>query len=72
MSVQFDDIQPEHMADLEPGVLGWLKSMPSLCSRIKIESLYEQAVIEQQEEVKEVKREELLHIPKDLDYFAYD
>ncbi|KAJ8945144.1 hypothetical protein NQ318_001609 [Aromia moschata] len=41
---------------------------PSLENRLHIEALYEAAAAEQFEEVREVRREEALMIPKDLDY----
>ena len=40
-----------------------------LCAKLKAEALYETYVIEQREEIEEIRKDEQLEIPTDLDYF---
>lgn len=51
-----------------PELLGWLKDDHITCSRIKIESMYEHAVDLQARDVEDVRRDEALIIPSDIDY----
>lgn len=54
-----------------PKLLGWLKDDHIICSRIKIESLYEHAIELQAKDVEDVRRDETLIIPSDIDYTSY-
>ena len=40
-----------------------------LCAKLKSEAVYELFVLEQREEINEIRRDEQLEIPTDLDYF---
>lgn len=44
---------------------------PILCERIKIESVYAEAVESQEEEAHQIRSEEALLIPDDIDYSEY-
>lgn len=48
-----------------------LATDPLLCRRIKIESLYETAVSDQEEDAFMLRSEEALIIPDDIDYLEY-
>lgn len=50
--------------------LAWICENPNLCSRIKIEALYESAIKHQEIEVNEIRRDEALRIPKNIDYLS--
>lgn len=60
----------EDICNLDPVVLGWLKENPELCNRVKVEALYDRVVKEQAKEVLEIRRDEELGIPKDIDYLS--
>lgn len=70
MSIGIDEIEAEHIAELEPETLGWIKNNGELCRRLKIESIYEMAIGDQAKEVEEVRRDEKLVIPDSIDYFS--
>lgn len=70
LSIYADGIEVKDIINLEPKLLGWLLDDPLLCSRLKIEALYDKAIGEQAKEVEEVRRDESLKIPRNIDYFA--
>ncbi|XP_055704572.1 protein MTO1 homolog, mitochondrial isoform X2 [Phlebotomus papatasi] len=70
LSIPADGITAQHIADLEPGVLGWIRDDPLLCERLKIEATYELVVADQARDVEEVRRDEQLIIPRNIDYFS--
>lgn len=70
MSISDDEIEAEHIAELYPETLGWVKHNKELCRRLKIESMYEMAIGDQAKEVEEVRRDEKLIIPTTIDYFS--
>jgi tRNA uridine 5-carboxymethylaminomethyl modification enzyme len=41
-----------------------------LCNRVKIEAIYERVVKEQEKEVLQIKREEKMEIPRNMDYLS--
>lgn len=51
-------------------MLGWIKDDPELCNRVKIEAVYERFVQFQAVEVKEIRRDESMYIPKGIDYLS--
>lgn len=65
-----DSPSVEQVCELDPAVLGWIKDDVELCKRIKIESLYAFVVKEQAKEVEEVRRDESLLIPTEIDYLS--
>jgi tRNA U34 5-carboxymethylaminomethyl modifying enzyme MnmG/GidA len=70
LSVSHDEVTVEKLAKALPDVFTHLVNDRNLSQRLKIEALYETALIEQQEEVMEVKRDEALRIPSHIDYTA--
>lgn len=68
LAMSNDNITCEDLAKVEES-LKWLSGEPQIAQRIKIEALYEFSVKEQMKDVTEVRREEMLVIPKDIDYF---
>ncbi|XP_037043898.1 protein MTO1 homolog, mitochondrial [Bradysia coprophila] len=70
MSIGTAEIEAEHIADLYPEELDWVKHNSTLCRRLKIESLYEMAIVGQAKEVEEVRRDEKMIIPSTIDYFS--
>jgi tRNA uridine 5-carboxymethylaminomethyl modification enzyme len=59
----------QQICELNPS-LKWIADNADLCSRIKIEAMYENAIKSQENEVKEIQRDEALRIPKDIDYLS--
>lgn len=51
-----------------PDLFEWLKDDDIICGRIKIESVYEHAIELQAKDVEDVRRDEGLLIPNDIDY----
>lgn len=60
----------EDICDLDPTALGWIKEVPKLCSRVKIEAMYHRVCQEQEKEVMEIRRDEMQIIPKNIDYLS--
>lgn len=60
----------EEICDLDPKVLGWIQNDRELCNRVKIEAMYERVVKEQEKEVIQIKQDETLKIPKNMDYLS--
>lgn len=72
---------PWNLSDAEDGInlaqlnsalkneqLSSLLSDPVLCQRLKFESVYQDAVEDQAEDVNQIRKEEALFIPDDIDY----
>ncbi|KAH8321466.1 hypothetical protein KR074_005574 [Drosophila pseudoananassae] len=70
LSIPADNITVEQLIGLHPNELSWLADDWNLAERIKIEALYSFFVEEQQRDVEDVRREERLTIPADIDYFS--
>lgn len=60
----------EDICDLDPTTLGWIKEDSELCNRVKIEAMYHRVVKEQAKEVMEIRRDESLLIPRNIDYLS--
>ncbi|KAL3856831.1 hypothetical protein ACJMK2_011544 [Sinanodonta woodiana] len=58
------------LADIVPDKFGHLKQNKSLCTKLYIEAKYAYEVENQQEELEEVRRDEQLKLPEDLDYLS--
>lgn len=69
LSFSSDVVEVEQIAELHPEELGWVKHNHELCRRLKIEAQYDMFIGKQAEEVEEVRREEKLIIPANIDYF---
>ncbi|XP_067627731.1 protein MTO1 homolog, mitochondrial [Eurosta solidaginis] len=70
LGIPADNISLAQMIDLQPDELRWLQNETAICDRIKIEALYDYFVAEQQRDVEDVRRDEGLAIPTNIDYFA--
>ncbi|XP_058829847.1 protein MTO1 homolog, mitochondrial [Topomyia yanbarensis] len=70
LAITVEDIITEHLCDLEPTMLGWIKEDSLLCERLKIEALYSLSILDQAKEVEEVQKHELLQIPRSIDYLS--
>ncbi|CAD7012472.1 unnamed protein product [Ceratitis capitata] len=70
LGIPADNIMLNHLIELRPEELGWLRNEPGICERLKIEALYAYFVEEQQRDVADVRRDEGLVIPANIDYFA--
>lgn len=68
LAMSNDNISCEDLAKVDSS-LKWISSEPQIAQRIKIEALYEFFVGEQMKDVEAVRKEEMLVIPKDIDYF---
>ncbi|NWR52873.1 MTO1 protein, partial [Regulus satrapa] len=70
--LQYQDANMDILAKAIPDPLGKLAQWKELAERLKIEAAYEWCVVNQQQEMEEVRRDEALQLPEDLDYFAID
>ncbi|NXK24407.1 MTO1 protein, partial [Arenaria interpres] len=70
--LQYPEATVEVLARAVPEPLGKLAQWRELAERLKIEAAYEWCVVNQQQEMEEVRRDEALQLPEDLDYFAID
>ncbi|XP_072711391.1 protein MTO1 homolog, mitochondrial isoform X2 [Ciconia boyciana] len=70
--LQYPEANMEVLARAVPEPLGKLAQWRELAERLKIEAAYEWCVVNQQQEIEEVRRDEALRLPEDLDYFAID
>lgn len=68
LSFTDEKLKMEDFVKHYPVLLGWLKDDDIICSRIKIESMYEHAIELQTKDVEDVRRDEGLIIPSDIDY----
>lgn len=64
------DIQPMHIANVEPEFLKFIQDDERLAQRIKIQAIYENALHAQAQDVAEVQRDEQMEIPRDVDYMS--
>jgi tRNA U34 5-carboxymethylaminomethyl modifying enzyme MnmG/GidA len=56
---------------LADGRLSHLVSDPLLCQRLQIDSLYSNAIDDQEVDAVQIRAEEALAIPDDIDYLEY-
>lgn len=70
LGVPADNITVDQLINLCPDELGWLRDDDGMANRLKIEALYAFFVDEQQRDVEDVRREERLCIPADIDYYS--
>ncbi|XP_001360830.1 protein MTO1 homolog, mitochondrial [Drosophila pseudoobscura] len=70
LAIPADNITVDKLINLFPTELSWLRDDNNLAERLKIEALYSFFVEEQQRDVEDVRREERLAIPADIDYFS--
>ncbi|XP_009698479.1 PREDICTED: protein MTO1 homolog, mitochondrial, partial [Cariama cristata] len=70
--LQYPEANMEVLARAVPDPLAKLAQWRELSERLKIEAAYEWCVVSQQQEIEEVRRDEALRLPEDLDYFAID
>ncbi|XP_032537330.1 protein MTO1 homolog, mitochondrial isoform X3 [Chiroxiphia lanceolata] len=70
--LQYQDVSMEVLAKAVPECLDKLAQWRQLAERLKIEAAYEWCVVNQQQEIEEVRRDEALQLPEDIDYFAID
>lgn len=70
LSVSHDEITVEKLTKALPDVFSQLGNDRNLNQRLRTEALYEAALVEQQEEVMEIRRDEALRIPSHIDYSA--
>ncbi|NXL43731.1 MTO1 protein, partial [Podilymbus podiceps] len=70
--LQYPEANMQVLARAIPEPLGKLAQWRELAERLKIEAAYEWCVVNQQQEIEEVRRDEALRLPEDLDYFAID
>ncbi|XP_030411620.1 protein MTO1 homolog, mitochondrial [Gopherus evgoodei] len=70
--LQYPEVTMELLARAIPEPLRKFAEWRELAERLKIEAVYEWHVASQQQEIEEVRRDEALQLPEDLDYFAID
>uniref|UniRef100_G3UUN2 Mitochondrial tRNA translation optimization 1 n=1 Tax=Meleagris gallopavo TaxID=9103 RepID=G3UUN2_MELGA len=70
--LRYPEANMDILARAIPEPLRKLAEWRELSERLKIEAAYEWCVINQQQEIEEVRRDEALRLPEDIDYFAID
>ncbi|OXB62639.1 hypothetical protein ASZ78_016934 [Callipepla squamata] len=70
--LRYPEANMEILARAIPEPLRKLAEWRELSERLKIEAAYEWCVANQQQEIEEVRRDEALQLPEDIDYFAID
>uniref|UniRef100_A0ACB8GD32 Mitochondrial Translation Optimization n=1 Tax=Sphaerodactylus townsendi TaxID=933632 RepID=A0ACB8GD32_9SAUR len=68
--LQYQEVNMEVLARIFPESLRKFAEWRQLAQRLKIEAVYKQPVSIQQAEIEEVRQDEALQLPEDLDYFA--
>lgn len=63
-----DNISVEMLADCLPDLFGTLDGKTDLSRRVKIEALYQSAIAQQREQVVQIKNDESMVIPPEVDY----
>ncbi|XP_023300084.2 protein MTO1 homolog, mitochondrial isoform X1 [Lucilia cuprina] len=70
LGIPSDNITLQHLVKIIPDELGKIQQVESIAERIKIEALYAHFVEEQLKDAEQVRKEECLIIPMDIDYFS--
>ncbi|XP_015714556.1 protein MTO1 homolog, mitochondrial [Coturnix japonica] len=70
--LRYPEANMEILARAIPEPLRRFAEWRELAERLKIEAAYEWCVVNQQQEIEEVRRDEALRLPEDIDYFAID
>ncbi|XP_057595532.1 protein MTO1 homolog, mitochondrial [Hippopotamus amphibius kiboko] len=68
--LKYEEVDIELLAKAVPEPLKKYTRCRELAERLKIEASYESVLFHQQQEIKEVQRDEALQLPKDLDYLT--
>ncbi|XP_007458462.1 PREDICTED: protein MTO1 homolog, mitochondrial isoform X1 [Lipotes vexillifer] len=68
--LKYEEVDIELLAKAVPEPLKKYTKCRELAERLKIEATYESVLLHQQQEIKEVQRDEALQLPKDLDYLT--
>uniref|UniRef100_A0A8C3WBM2 5-taurinomethyluridine-[tRNA] synthase subunit MTO1, mitochondrial n=1 Tax=Catagonus wagneri TaxID=51154 RepID=A0A8C3WBM2_9CETA len=68
--LKYEEIDMQLLAKAVPEALKKYSKCRELAERLKIEATYEAVLLHQQEEMKEVQRDEALRLPEDLDYLT--
>ncbi|XP_059971084.1 protein MTO1 homolog, mitochondrial isoform X2 [Mesoplodon densirostris] len=68
--LKYEDVDMELLARAVPEPLKKYTRCGELAARLKIEATYESVLFHQQQEIKEVQRDEALQLPEDLDYLT--
>ncbi|XP_023988750.1 protein MTO1 homolog, mitochondrial isoform X1 [Physeter macrocephalus] len=68
--LKYEEVDTELLAKAVPEPLKKYTKCRELAERLKIEATYESVLFHQQQEIKEVQRDEALQLPKDLDYLT--
>ncbi|CAK6446834.1 unnamed protein product [Pipistrellus nathusii] len=68
--LKYEEVDLELLAKAVPGPLKKYTQCRELAERLKIEATYETVLFHQQQEIKDIQRDEALQLPKDLDYLT--
>ncbi|XP_055965463.1 protein MTO1 homolog, mitochondrial isoform X1 [Sorex fumeus] len=68
--LKYEEVDMELLAKAVPEPLKKYTGCRELAERLKIEATYESVLLHQQQEIKEVQRDEALQLPGDLDYLT--
>lgn len=68
LSIVNDNITIGTLADCMPDLFGHLSDKEDLARRVKIEALYQFAIDQQKEQVTQIRNDESLVIPPEVDY----
>lgn len=68
--LKYEEVDMKLLATAVPEPLKKFIKCRELAERLKIEAIYESVLFHQQQQIKEVQRDEALQLPKDLDYLT--
>lgn len=68
LSITGYNVSIDHLTKIDPSRYADILSIPWMSERLKVEALYEEFVAEQRWEIEEIKRDEQLEVPTDIDY----
>nr|KAF6506706.1 mitochondrial tRNA translation optimization 1 [Rousettus aegyptiacus] len=68
--LKYEEVDMELLARAVPEPLKKYTKCRELAERLKIEATYESVLFHQQQEIKDIQRDEALQLPKDLDYLT--
>lgn len=68
--LKYEEVDMKSLAKAVPEPLKKYSKCRELAERLKIEATYEAVLFHQQQEMKEVQRDEALRLPEDLDYLT--
>uniref|UniRef100_A0AAV3A2C2 5-taurinomethyluridine-[tRNA] synthase subunit MTO1, mitochondrial n=1 Tax=Pyxicephalus adspersus TaxID=30357 RepID=A0AAV3A2C2_PYXAD len=70
--LRYNGVEAENLFRVFPEVLQKFSERPDIAQRLKIEAMYEVHIAYQQKDIAEIRKDESLVLPEDLDYMTLD